>query len=324
MGSINQVDVSERSRQVDRMGQIFGAAEEVIVWLGLPTKDSYDAMSDILKFHQDALNISSNPWEASDRLKSLEPTIKEIFTRSVADICERPYWSRLWIIQEVIVAVKIKVQCGTVSMDWEELANGLRNMAPFAADKTIDSGPGLDRILQLEWMRETYHQMGCGLVKLLETFPGSNCSDTRDKLYGLLGIANDCGDGTFLADYRKSSSDIFYDVINFYYFQRLEQEATVLNDYSRGLMEFAQMLRRLLNLGGDSYEEVPEDLKYYNQSREILDIEGFFTGCVAAVGPFLYEIEKYPPLRYDLISEWHDLVRSKEEKRKKSWSRSSI
>lgn len=42
---------------------------------------------------------------------------------------------------------------------------------------------------------------GYELVNLLEVCKDSLCVEPRDKVYGLLGIAHDCQDGSLLNDY---------------------------------------------------------------------------------------------------------------------------
>ncbi|KAF2035405.1 hypothetical protein EK21DRAFT_10528, partial [Setomelanomma holmii] len=44
--SINQQDDEEKTEQVGNMGRIYGAASEVIVWLG-PAADGLDGLMDI-------------------------------------------------------------------------------------------------------------------------------------------------------------------------------------------------------------------------------------------------------------------------------------
>ncbi len=50
------------------------------------------------------------------------------------------------------------------------------------------------------------------LIELLEPFRSSLCSEVRDKVYGLVGLAKDAAD--FPIDYSRSLYDIFVDVVH--------------------------------------------------------------------------------------------------------------
>jgi hypothetical protein len=68
---------------------------------------------------------------------------------------------------------------------------------------------------QLVQQRNARGALSCFLKELLEAFKDSSCLDSRDKVYGLLGLADDCQDGTLTADYSKSLFDVYEDVIRF-------------------------------------------------------------------------------------------------------------
>jgi hypothetical protein len=59
-----------------------------------------------------ALNIS----QISDTFSDVGPALK---------LCCAPYWSRLWIIQEMLSAQKLIIHCGPVHYKWQELADSL-------------------------------------------------------------------------------------------------------------------------------------------------------------------------------------------------------
>lgn len=292
---IDQGNVQERNSQVARMGQIYGAAEQVIVWLGLPSEDSYAALrlfqsSELLDSKKDSENME-NEW------------------RSVEDICLRPYWKRLWIVQEVVRAVKITVQCGTTTIGWNELSDGLEsfyNRATTAEDSKIEILRG---VLRLAHHRKQYHHSGCGLIQLLETFGNCVCFDPRDKVYGLLGLANDCELDTVAADYNKSTAEVFEDMVVFYYHQSLEQEISLANTHWRspGMVRFTKLLRNLL------FEDEIPDPKDSGRGGDgelnVFHFVGFFTGTVSLVGPMLDSVRDSLHQRNNLVATWHNAIR---------------
>jgi Heterokaryon incompatibility protein (HET) len=303
---LNQADTLERNHQVSQMGRIYGSADHVIVWLGLPTEQSYSA----LRYLQSLVTP-----ELSSLLRTGVHGGSDEDLESVNDICSRPYWRRLWIIQEVIRAVRVSVQCGTATIDWDHLSAGLEILAE-EREQSKNSASGLELILGLRRHRKEYHQIGCGLVELLETFSDAECLDPRDKIYGLLGLANDIEDGALLADYGKSASDLFGDVVSFYYRQSLEQEVSGanMNWRSPGLLRFAQLLRQLL-FRDDSPNQAEVGF-ISGRTSELFIFVGVFTGSVAVVGPTLVEVKVTQYSRSALINAWYNIVRprSKQER----------
>ena len=89
---IDQSNVHERNHQVNLMKEIYTAASAVDIWLGLEADDSDLA---ILYINSRA---KSSPTDAgSGRPKVWSSRVG----RAVSELCERPYWRRMWIIQEV-------------------------------------------------------------------------------------------------------------------------------------------------------------------------------------------------------------------------------
>jgi hypothetical protein len=57
--------------------------------------------------------------------------------------------------------------------------------------------------------------IGTKLHQLLETCQDCQCSDPRDKVYALLGFADDCDAENIVVDYSKSVFGVFEDVVKF-------------------------------------------------------------------------------------------------------------
>ncbi|VUC36750.1 unnamed protein product [Clonostachys rosea] len=88
---INQEDVNERSHQVDMMADIFACAIKVIVYLGENEPPSFDD----------------------------EPLYRSRLRQQVEELCSRPYFSRIWVVQELAFAVDKTVISGSTTWDWE-------------------------------------------------------------------------------------------------------------------------------------------------------------------------------------------------------------
>ena len=134
----------EKSSQVQMMGSIFGQATEVLVWLGEERDDSSLAIMNLKTISQ---IVSTRGMSAVDMLRlweieeALTPKmIKEIvesntlnpeFVDSIIKLLERPWWKRVWVIQQLILARKAAISCGSVKLSWLYYDHELSNTALF-------------------------------------------------------------------------------------------------------------------------------------------------------------------------------------------------
>ncbi|VUC22238.1 unnamed protein product [Clonostachys rosea] len=100
---INQADMQERNAQVRMMGKIFATASRVVIYLGEHDSDSYDLFQ---HFAETDVRIKSgqHPRELP------EPTLA--ITTRFAKLFERPWFSRVWVIQELYNARDVLFMCG--------------------------------------------------------------------------------------------------------------------------------------------------------------------------------------------------------------------
>ncbi|KIM97328.1 hypothetical protein OIDMADRAFT_89642, partial [Oidiodendron maius Zn] len=81
---INQADIDERNSQVRQMDRIYTDAEEVIIWVGRESSKDKNA----LKYLQEIFKKGRIP---------------DSFNPEISIFCMRPYWTRLWIVQEAVL-----------------------------------------------------------------------------------------------------------------------------------------------------------------------------------------------------------------------------
>ncbi|KAH8777277.1 heterokaryon incompatibility protein-domain-containing protein, partial [Hyaloscypha finlandica] len=110
---INQHDVRERNHQVSRMASIYSQARHVVVWLREPLDCGIS-----LGFLE---SIAEN---------ELEETINHVFRtkrsskwglqvlKGIQALSRKQYWTRLWVVQEALLASNTKIQCGPYCVPW--------------------------------------------------------------------------------------------------------------------------------------------------------------------------------------------------------------
>lgn len=92
---INQLDMEERCSQVSEMARIYRNANVVVAWLGaLHSEQSENVRRLSLDRGKNCSSWSAEQWAG------------------LRYINYHPYWSRIWIIQEVVLATRMVVWCG--------------------------------------------------------------------------------------------------------------------------------------------------------------------------------------------------------------------
>lgn len=120
---INLDNNYEKVYQLSQMRKIFSKASKVIVWLG-PAADASDIA-------MQALSVGDNSDDDSDdSVYALSAAENEdgIVRRSVAiaNLLDRPYWQRVWIIQEIAKASVVEVWCGSKTLTWDVFFTGVQ------------------------------------------------------------------------------------------------------------------------------------------------------------------------------------------------------
>ncbi|KAL7895460.1 heterokaryon incompatibility domain-containing protein [Trichoderma sp. TUCIM 5745] len=210
---IDQANILERNAQVQRMGDIYRQAQVVLVWLGPATPES-DVIFNMCQTHavsteEDALAAISWEEEIGDALDT---------------IYQRSYWTRLWIIQELLLARSIVFFCGPKLTPWSVFRRLPRSVKGIfyeggftGMDIKLGSTPrgrhARSVLSALEERSSKEDQTEQQLHKLVVNFGKAKCFDNRDRVFGLLGLA--CQKSPerqsldVLADYSAEPSELF-------------------------------------------------------------------------------------------------------------------
>src|SRR6266536_1633585 len=211
---IDQSNKCERTHQVSQMRAIYSHAVTVLIWLGPETESSGIAMEWIKELSMRKRG-SLGPQERLSGLSAAQIRNRQTQRwQALSELCRREYWRRVWIVQEVILARRIIIHYGESEARWlglENLINGYDAIftpvtVQKAAQQVKESIPA-----QLHSLRIMHKLKGCTLNKLLETTRDSLCTDPRDKVYALVGLAVECRNGQFVADYSKSLDKVYND-----------------------------------------------------------------------------------------------------------------
>ncbi|TGO47624.1 hypothetical protein BCON_0270g00210 [Botryotinia convoluta] len=193
---IDQNDLIEQAIEVKRMGMICSFAETVIVWIGAPRIES-DALNlrDILR------RLDRTRRDIDPRLLDLEWPVwsDNNSSRIINQFFSKEWWQRTWVFQEIVLAKTIFLHYGTVSFTWDTVSSAQLHF--YFLDSNCAVSPGtipdgvfkaMRRVLTINVVRDSRARgLKVRLTQLLWMDRRSFCSDPRDRIYGLLGLAED-------------------------------------------------------------------------------------------------------------------------------------
>jgi hypothetical protein len=201
---IDQSRVHELNHQVQMMRQIYENAATVSVWLGEAADGSDEAMQILQLQPLSTLSTTKSlkAWETHEG-------------RAILSLCKRKYWRRMWIIQELFLAKRVVIHCGTHDLDWQVLVNFLAQLQDFKKRGRDIYTPQAHNILASPAMAIVREKVKWGrtpqpLKTLIQTYGEHEATDIRDKIYALLGIAE--GTSDVVIDYHKSAKTVLLDV----------------------------------------------------------------------------------------------------------------
>ncbi|KAI1157581.1 heterokaryon incompatibility protein-domain-containing protein [Nemania serpens] len=336
---INQDDIDERNAQVALMTLVYSRAIAVVAWMGLNGPDALSALRAFRAFPRDVhvdkamRNVYNRgnskelaPWfahhtaaqsgAASRNLSESRATEKEALERiasvnQLGDtmIMHTTYWQRIWVVQEVCLGQKVFFAYGPTLLVDEEAVRLAHQT------KTLKVVSGMTRILNARQTRFTYSMR---LETLIEEFLAQKCTNPRDKIYGVVGLANDIRategpgkdeaaidyngseDVNFVIDFRRSYYEIWCDVVLYlfrspYYFEPVypvdeDELKRPRHDRLKNVVRFASLVQNTLQ------DEVERELASIFQpdtrlrgpklfGHYLVPVRGYRAGQIIDLGP---------------------------------------
>ena len=211
---IDQKNNLEKAQQIRLLPKIFQKASSTIAMVA-NDNTSEAAVETLLQIQAQRVYGAGNSqwpeklpevplsWLGRPTPPSDHPIWKEIDT-----LFERSWFRRAWIVQEAVVARTMKMICGKWTFDWQDLSSAIDII-----DRELDVPATTTRawspfktIAKLKkWERRGRR---FPLISLLETFRYNTSTLQRDRLFALLGLAEDGNLDAFEPDYAGSLDEI--------------------------------------------------------------------------------------------------------------------
>jgi hypothetical protein len=219
---IDQNDRSDQSHQIRLMRDIYNKAALVVIWLGSPSKPSPVQLL-INYISKDMFNYLSTSTSRNDRINNAITEKPEI----LPELLCHSYWSRVWVVQEIVAARKAVVFYNGEEYHW--------NKVVYAADSlhthqertflrkivqleglNIPDLTGLEKVTQIEKMRLHYGKEGYKeetfLPMILMKFFSSQATIKIDRIFAFLGISCAAEDRELQLNYEELDVKIFKEV----------------------------------------------------------------------------------------------------------------
>lgn len=199
---IDQNCIPERNHQLSLMGSIYSKASRVVIDLGSEADDSSAFMDWIADLHAPSEH-------AAQIVNPSRETIQSFFAR--------PWFRRVWVLQEALLACDVTALCGNREVPWE----AFKTFKNYDIGKTVRQLPYVLRGRASTWFGGTEtdeNKISRRLFNCLRDSRGCEATDPRDQVYALLPLLM----GDLLAqgrhkpfitpDYSRTTTEVYTDL----------------------------------------------------------------------------------------------------------------
>ncbi|KAK3933541.1 heterokaryon incompatibility protein-domain-containing protein [Diplogelasinospora grovesii] len=190
---INQDDRAEKANQIRLMAEIYCRASRVIIWLGEPDGDEIEALQVIRAAAVAAAGEDDAP----------EVSNGDTGRQGVISLIRRPWFQRIWVLQEAAAARNILVKHGTAELDGYAFYLGLRwlqrSPGEVLSRRLETVYPAVYLMSGAIFRSKSYATRPSGeasleirpLGELVDMYHAHQATNRRDKVFALLGMSSD-------------------------------------------------------------------------------------------------------------------------------------
>lgn len=249
---INQEDTAEKEIQVALMGEVYSRADKVVVWLGQAGNGSDELIDLLIRFGQKAKDWGIDHYRTKEHFEEFRNIIARVdmidpktiewaalcdlvqeavlpHIGALLDFYQRPWFRRIWIVQEFSLARKVFFVCGHKRADEDILHEGIQlcigafsklTSASAEMQRWVESGhmkrlPDKEPLSKLINCRKSCQgrrqgiSKGRSLLEHLKLLFSSNdpmgATDPRDRIFGLLALPSDADELKIVPQYGDTT-----------------------------------------------------------------------------------------------------------------------
>jgi hypothetical protein len=267
---IDQKSVLERNHQVQMMQEIYSEAQSVAVWLGEVDDSS-------------SISLAMDFLATRTRFEPGSTDYGKFWTQqqseSILELCHRNYWKRMWIIQELLLAKEATIHWGPNQIEWNAFENLVWDLEkirhqPASPENCLEvlQSPAAHIIT----MKFSSDPRARRLKGLLQKYSDQEATNTLDKVYALIGLANDPTKLT--VDYQILPEDLLVQLLH----HVCKNSETWVREEGkrRQLMTFGEMMAEVLKVDWCK-DEVMFQIKQVAETYQLEEADEPFHWCSA-------------------------------------------
>ncbi|KAL8688568.1 MAG: hypothetical protein Q9218_005558 [Villophora microphyllina] len=338
---INQKNTPEKNAQVKLMADIYKRAQRTLVWLGegtmldedrdaiidATTRMSYRPVDNAYSSLEDQLIIQDLiGFEGRDQARKIGMRRRQL----LADILNRPWWTRAWVFQEAVVAKRGTVLCGSLEIDMEVLINlldgvcdhDLREVGESASIMHTSKGYKPMFAIREARFEELYGSSSSRkskwLAMLWQGMGNLSATDLRDKVYAFLAFSDSEEAARIAPSYEKSVEAVYSDAA-YRSIQSVESldvlelaiksDKSSINlpswvpDFSQPLPSLPFMTHNVGSTGFDASRGSSYPYWTHGTTKDVskLYVRGRFVSVVESIAPVVFVEHKPPKSLHDTV-----------------------
>lgn len=218
---INQRDLLERGHQVKLMGKIFSSAEQVLICILVPAASELrQLLENIHAVFEPVENIPNYPTPLRKFFAKfpmdLSSDLFDVLIGQLGRFMENPWFSRVWVLQEVGLSRSARLYCNDWNISWEKFIFAVtffKSKSVLVKNKNQLPSWKVHPLSKKFWSPKAQKDFWIVLLDTLD----HHATDPRDKFFALLShpSALTSGDLNTMVqpDYQKSPEQISFEVM---------------------------------------------------------------------------------------------------------------
>ncbi|UPL02194.1 hypothetical protein LCI18_013128 [Fusarium solani-melongenae] len=174
--------------------------EQVLVWLGKADLHSTTVFESLIPSKWDTFRQGTN-WNTIGLDFTIAdhkdfPTPSDL--GSLGQLLERPWFRRLWVLQEVALANHVTLMAGDSRISWDSFASLIHRVHRSGSsqrDFSATAQISVKAVIEIESTRRSMQSSAARhqrpLLSVLLATSSGECSDIRDKIFAVLALADD-------------------------------------------------------------------------------------------------------------------------------------
>ncbi|OAL52661.1 HET-domain-containing protein [Pyrenochaeta sp. DS3sAY3a] len=228
---INQPDINEKSQQIPLMGMIYTHATNTIIWLGEDEGNSDPSLAfETMETVYARLQGSDMQITPADFERLAFPPASDRAWWTVRQLMRRPWFSRLWTIQEAHLSKFLFIQCDEAVANWEDFAAWCSYIHESGLLRWITTNTALEleyskkdgktslppqgatvvNAIQAERIFGLTQEVETPLLDALVSTRYASAFEPKDKIYGVLGMA----ESNITPDYSPTLPRNIYELLS--------------------------------------------------------------------------------------------------------------